>query len=167
MYIHIHSYTYIYIIYVQIHTYTSIHIQILTYIHIHTMTWAEFIYMHVHTYMHIQTYTFIHIHIQASSNRCQVVFLRGRQPTPSGLWMDAKFDQTCCDRPSDWIVVRGSCMGDIRQDREERSRGPGRVQRGGVRKIGSAQTLPWAKKSGCSGALSVARRLPSRETVFR
>jgi hypothetical protein len=54
--------------------------------------------------------------------------------------------------------------------RQGRFRGPGRVPRGGVRQIGSAQHLPRAKKKGCSdarGALSVARRLPPLKIVFR
>ncbi len=92
--------------------------------------------------MQIPAYTciyIIYIHIQASVNYYQEVFLRGgnlrlrasgRIPT----------DQTCCDRPLGWIVVSGSCMGDLREEREGRSRGPGRVPRVGVRQIESAQT---------------------------
>ncbi len=92
--------------------------------------------------MQIHAYTFIYIiyiYIQTSATRCQEVFLRGdslrlrasgRIPTV----------QTCCDRPWGWIVVRGSCMGDLREEREGRYRGPGRVPRGGVRQIESAQT---------------------------
>ncbi len=43
-------------------------------------------------------------------------------------------------------------MGDLSEEREGGSRGPGRVPWGGVRQIESAQTLPRAESSGCSDA---------------
>ena len=49
--------------------------------------------------------------------------------------------------------MRGSCIGDLSAEREGRFRGSGRVPRGVVRQIGSAQPLPMAEKSGCSDAL--------------
>ena len=49
--------------------------------------------------------------------------------------------------------------------------GPGRMPRGGVRQIRSAQRLQRAEKKLDAqmpwGAVSVARRLPPLETVFR
>ena len=89
--------------------------------------------------MHIHAYTCIYIHIKTSVTLCQEVFLRGGnlRSRASGR---IPTDQTCCDRPLGWIVVRGSCMGDLREEQEGRSRGPGRVPRGGVRQIESVQT---------------------------
>ncbi len=125
-------------VYMHIHTDTYIYMHIHVYIHIHTLTWSGHIYMHIHAYtcifMHIHAYTYVYRHIQTSGNSCQEVFLRGgsRRPRASG-WTPT--NQTCCDRPWDWIVVRGSCMGDLHEEREGCSRGPGRVPRGGVREI--------------------------------
>ena len=140
------------------------------YIHIHTLSWAGLVYMHIHTYtciyMHIHAYTCIYImyiHIQTSVTLCQEVFLRGgnlcsrasgRIPT----------DQTCCDRPCNWIFVRRSCMGDLHEEREGHSRGSGRVPRSGVRQIESAQTLPRAEKSGCSDAQGCPECCPPTAT---
>ena len=148
----------------QLHTYTCI------YIHIHTLTWAGLLYMHIHTYtcrymqIHADTCIYIiYIHIQASVNYCQEVFLRGGslRSLASGR---IPTNQTCCDRPWGWIVVRGSCTGDLREEREGGSRGPGRVPRGGMRQIESAQTLPRAGKSRCSDALGCAECGPPTAT---
>ncbi len=65
--------------------------------------------MHI---LYVHTYTYIYSHILTSANCSQEVFWRvgGRRPRASG-W--APTDQICCDRPRDWIVVRGSCIGDL------------------------------------------------------
>ena len=125
-------------IYVNIHTYTYIDLGRLYTPYIHTYT---YIYIHIHAYTYIYL---LYIHIHTSANRGQEVFSRGcsrrlRAPgwTPTG--------QICCGTPWDWIIVRGSCIGDLRAKREGRFRGPGRVPRGGVRQIGCAQPLPTAE----------------------
>ena len=132
LYIHIHTNT---IIYVNIHTYT------------YSLTWAGFlrqIYIHIHTYtciyIHIPT---IHTYTYISESRSRV-FSRGcsRRPRAPG-WTPT--GQICCGAPWDWIIVRGSCIGDLRAKREGRFRGPGRVPRGGVRQLGCAQPLPTAE----------------------
>jgi hypothetical protein len=128
-----------------------------TCIYVHSCRYM-YISIHVRIYVHIHTYTDI------SKSRSGGVF---EGPRAAG-WIPT--DQICCNGPRDWSVVRESCIGDLRAEREGRFRGPGRAPWGGVRQIGSAKHLPRAGKSKCSdalGCLSVARRLPPRETVFR
>ena len=114
--------TYIYVytnIYIHIHANAIIHVHIHTYTY--SLTWAGFIrhlYMHIHTYtciyIHIHAYTYIYLlYIHIHMNRGQEVFSRGcsrrlRAPgwTPTG--------QICCGTPWDWIIVRRSCIGDLR-----------------------------------------------------
>ena len=55
-------------------------------------------------------------------------------------------------------------MGDLHEELEGRSRGPGRVPRGGVRQIESAQTLPRAGKNGCSDAQGCPECCPPTAT---
>ena len=102
--------------------------------------------------MYIHVYTYIYIHIHTSANRGREVFSRGcsRRPRASG-W--TRTGQICCGTPWDRITVRGSCIGYLRAKQGGRFRGPGRVPRGGVRQIGSAQPLQTAEKSGCPVAL--------------
>jgi len=155
VYIRIHTYTYIYIHIHDIRINTNIYLYIHTYTCIHTYTYIDLgrTNIHVYTwlYIHIHAYTCVYINIQTSVNYCQEVFLKGgsRRPLATGWTQN---NQTCCDRQWGWIVVHGSCMGDLHEEREGRSRGPGCVQRGGVRQIESAQTEPRAEKSGCSDA---------------
>jgi hypothetical protein len=98
------------------------------------------------------------------------VFWRGggRLPRAAG-W--APTNQICCDRPRDWIVVRGSCIGDLPAANGRDASGALDACRGvGCSKSGLSNICLGRKKVDAQmprGALSVARRLKPLETVLR
>ncbi len=127
----------------RIHTYTCIHHHdTYTYIDLGTIYIHAYtcIYLHIH---HIQTYT------DTIKSLSGGVFLRWGSRRPLAFGWTPTY-QTCCDRPCNWILVRGSCIEDLREEREGSSSDPGHVQRGGVRQLGSAQAGQRAEKSGGS-----------------
>jgi hypothetical protein len=146
------------------------HIKIYTNIDLGKITFT-YIYIGIHTYTVYTYYIYIHILTYTDIGELQSGgVLEGWWPAPSGVWMgsnrpDLLWQATgldCSARIVHWRPPSGQ--------RQGRFRGPGRLQRGGVRQIGSEQHLPRAKKVDAQmprGALSVARRLLPLRTVLR
>ena len=110
--------------FVPIFAYMSL-INIYTCIYVYTGIYAHtryymYIYIHIRIYVHIHTYTYI---CKISANSGRELFLRGcsRRPRASG-WTPT--GQICCGGPWDWIIMRGSCIGDLQCETRGALQGP-------------------------------------------